>query len=312
MDYIELFARMRYNKNMKQENRVKYYRHKIDNLLVVSRIVTVHYLDFKRGFASEGEAHDFWEMVYVERGELTCTAGEKSHTMGEGEVLFHRPGEYHRHTASGREGCAFSILSFECRSEGMRFFEERRTRLPRDCVRHLSAILSEAGATFDVPVDPLTKKMELLPAPALGGTQMIKNRLEMLLILLLRYEMSRGGEGERFLRDRTPGGLLADRIIERMKAHLYESLSVGALCEGIAYSRSYIFKEFRKETGRTIADYYHRMKITEAKRLLREGAYNVSEISELLSFESPNYFSKTFKRYTGITPRAYRAKYREE
>ena len=289
---------------------LKYYRHKIDNLLVISRIVTVHYLEFEKDFASEGEAHDFWEMVYVDRGELLCETDGDSLLLHPGDAVFHRPDEFHRHTASGRT--SVFIISFECRSEGMRFFEGRRMPLPRELRRYIFAILSEATATFDIPVsDPLTKKMELQGEPALGGTQMIKNRLEMLLIMLLRQEMSRAGEGERFLRGTAPGDRLAETIIGRMKAGVREGLTVSELCEGIAYSRSYIFKEFRLATGRTIADYYNRMRIGEAKRLIREGEHSLSEIADLLSFDTPNYFGKTFKRYVGLTPRAWRSRHRD-
>ena len=151
---------------MNTEKQLKYYRHKIDNLLVVSKIITVHYFEFDKHFASEGEAHDFWEMVYVESGEFLCTAGDTALTLHEGEAMFHRPGEYHRHTADGICAPHVFIISFECRSEGMRFFEGRRIRLPRECVRQVFSILDEAMATFNIPVsDPLTKKMELLGAP---------------------------------------------------------------------------------------------------------------------------------------------------
>lgn len=298
---------------MNTEKQLKYYRHKIDNLLVVSKIITVHYFEFDKHFASEGEAHDFWEMVYVESGEFLCTAGDTALTLHEGEAMFHRPGEYHRHTADGICAPHVFIISFECRSEGMRFFEGRRIRLPRECVRQVFSILDEAMATFNIPVsDPLTKKMELLGAPILGGTQMIKNRLEMLLITLLRSETDRAGEGDRFLRDEGAGGRIADAIITKMRDNLFSGLSVAELCEGIAYSRSYIFKEFRDATGHTIADYYNTLKIAEAKRLIREKNLSFAEIAEMLCFESPNYFGKTFKRYVGLTPRAYRARYRGE
>ena len=294
---------------MEVKKQLKYYRHKIDNLLVVSRIVTVHYFEFDKDFASEGEAHDFWEMVYVDGGSLRCTAGDATLLLSEGECMFHRPGEYHRHATDGRHCPRVFIISFECRSEGMRFFEGRRMPLPPDCVRYVRAIMAEATATFNIPVsDPLSKKMELLADPILGGTQMIKNRLEMLLILLLRSESSREGEGVLFLRGEGAGGRVADLIVSRMREGLYSALSVDELCEGIAYSRSYIFKEFRTATGHTIADYYNTMRIAEAKRLLRNGTKTVAEIAALLHFDTPNYFGKTFKRYTGLTPRAYRGR----
>ena len=302
---------MRYTKAMEAKKQLKYYRHKIDNLLVVSRIVTVHYFEFDKGFTSEGEAHDFWEMVYVDGGHLVCTAGEATTVLSAGECMFHRPGEFHRHAADGKTAPRVFIVSFECRSEGMRFFEGRRMLLPPDCARYVRAIVAEATATFNIPVsDPMAKKMELLPAPILGGTQMIKNRLEMLLILLLRSESSREGEETLFLRDEGAGGKVADAIVARMREGPYSALSVDELCEGIAYSRSYIFKEFRAATGHTIADYYNEMRVGEAKRLLRVGNRTIAEIAALLHFDTPNYFGKTFKRYTGLTPRAYRTRVR--
>ncbi len=291
---------------------LKYYRHKIDDLLVVSRIVTVYYFEFDKSFASEGEEHDFWEMIYVDKGELDCTAGEDTLLLSEGEVHFHRPGEYHRH-AAGHRAPNVVVLSFECRSEAMRFFEGRTIKLEREERRRIFGILSEAAATFDIPVsDYKSRKLPLLEAPILGGTQMIKNRLEILLISLLRKASSTPAGGDRFLRGGGAGGRIADLILSRMEQGLTEGLSVAALCEGIAYSRSYIFKEFRAATGRSIADQYNAMRIEEAKRLIREREHTFAEIAEILRFESPNYFGKTFKRYAGITPRAYRNRYRGE
>lgn len=298
---------------MEKKTTLKYYRHKIDDLLVVSRIVTVYYFEFDKSFASEGEEHDFWEMIYVDKGELDCTAGEDTLILSEGEVHFHRPGEYHRHAVAGHRAPNVVVLSFECRSEAMRFFEGRTMRLDRDERRRIFGILSEAAATFDIPVsDYRSRKLPLLAAPILGGTQMIKNRLEILLISLLRKESSTPSEGERFLRGDSVGGRIADLILSRMERGLSDGLTVPELCEGIAYSRSYIFKEFRAATGRSIADHYNALKIEEAKRLIREREHTFAEIAEILHFESPNYFGKTFKRYAGITPRAYRNRYRGE
>ena len=46
-----------------------YYQHKIENLLTVSKIVTVHYFEFEKNFKGHEESHDFWELV---RGKGKC------------------------------------------------------------------------------------------------------------------------------------------------------------------------------------------------------------------------------------------------
>ena len=144
-----------------------YIKTQLKNALTVSKIVTMHYYEFDKSFVFEGEEHDFWEMIYVDKGELDCTAGEERLVLSEGEVHFHRPGEYHRHAANGRRAPNVFVVSFVCRSEGMRFFEGRVMRLSAEERRHLFGILHEASSTFDIPVsDPATRKMKLMPPRA--------------------------------------------------------------------------------------------------------------------------------------------------
>lgn len=56
-----------------------------------------------------------------------------------------------------------------------------------------------------------------------------------------------------------------------------------------------------------IMHYYNSLKIKEARRLIREGKYNMTQISDLLCFDNPQYFSKCFKTYTNMTPKEYKA-----
>ena len=52
--------------------------------------------------------------------------------------------------------------------------------------------------------------------------------------------------------------------------------------------------------------YYTELKLEEAKRLLRENELTVRQISDRLAFGEPNYFCKTFRRFTGMTPTEYK------
>lgn len=57
--------------------------------------------------------------------------------------------------------------------------------------------------------------------------------------------------------------------------------------------------------GVTISDYIASVKIEHAKELIDTHKYLMYEISDLLGFENPYYFSKVFKKVTGIAPREY-------
>ena len=83
-------------------------------------------------------------------------------------------------------------------------------------------------------------------------------------------------------------------------------MSIDEICSKTAYSKSYLFRIFKAKTGKTIMAYFIELKINQAKQLLRENELSVREISEKLAFNSPDYFTKTFKRITGFTPLAYK------
>ena len=59
----------------------KYIRFGFDKVLNVEKLITVFYMEFSKDFKFEGESHDFWEMVYIDRGEMLCRADERSFVL---------------------------------------------------------------------------------------------------------------------------------------------------------------------------------------------------------------------------------------
>ncbi len=285
----------------------KYYKHKLENLLVVSKIITIHYFEFDKNYVSHVESHDFWELVYADRGDLICSSGDREVKLKEGEVIFHKPGISHALRADGKHAPNIFIISFECKNEAIRFFEDRCMAVDNTLRRFIFSIIEESKRTFYLPYsDPDLKKMRLLEAPALGGQQVIKNYLELLLINLMRNETEQTDSEAVFLPQEQFDELISDKVIEYMKKHIREKLSVSDICSVLHYNKSYIFRQFKKTTGSSLMAYFIKMKIQEAKQMLRESDLSVSSISEALSFDNPNYFSKTFKKHTGYTPSTYR------
>ena len=293
----------------------KYYKLKINKLLLIDNIVTIHYFEFPKTFRFKGESHDFWEMVYADKKSIVITSGEnssdcKEYTLKEGEAIFHKPDLYHELRANGKDAPNVFIITFVCRSQAMRFFENKTVKLAKSLVKYVYSIIEESKKTFDLPYsDPELKKMELRKNPLLGGEQMIKNYLEMLLISIMRQETQRADSDVIFLPREEFEGHISRDIISLMNERITEKFSVADFCNALHYNKSYIHKQFGKETGSTLMDYFTKLKINCAKKLLREGNMNVAQISAHLSFDTPNYFSKTFKKITGLTPLQYKKMY---
>ena len=295
----------------------KYYKLKINKLLLVDGIVTIHYFEFPKDFSFKGEKHDFWEMVYADKKDIIVTSGEngketEEFILKEGEAVFHKPDFYHALKANGKDAPNVFIISFVCKSLAIRFFENKKVMLGKPLVKFIYSIIEESKKTFDLPYsDPELKKMELLKNPLLGGEQMIKNYLEMLLIGIMRQETQKADSDVIFLPREEFDGHISRGIISVMNERITENISVADVCDILHYNKSYIHKQFKKETGSTLMNYFTKMKIDRAKKLLREGNMNVTQIALYLSFDTPNYFSKTFKKITGLTPLRYKKMYSE-
>lgn len=285
----------------------RYYKHKIENLLLISKIIMIHYLEFDRNFQSEREAHDFWELVYADRGDIICEADGKEFPLCEGEMFFHRPGETHSFRANGEDRPSVCVVCFDCKNEAVRFFENKRIAVNKKWLRFIYGIIEESERTFHTEhSDPTAKKMQLLDAPALGGRQLIKNYLELLLINMMREETEKEYSDAVFLSPAQYEEHVTATVTEYLKAHVTERIGITDICEAVHYNKSYLFKQFKKVTGQSVMSYFIQLKIGEAKKLLRETALSVSEIADTLAFDTPNYFTKSFKRVTGRTPSEYR------
>ena len=285
----------------------KYFYHKIENLLLVNKIMTLHRFSFDKDFVSSGESHNFWEIVFAARESLVCTADEREIILEEGEVLFHKPNEHHILRANGRRAPQVLVISFECKSEAMRFFEEKKLRPDERCLRLLYSVFEEGEKTFDIAVsDPDRDRMELLASPTLGGEQLIKNYLELFLITLMRSLTETEQGNPVFVEKSELQSRLVPNILRMMEENLGGTLRVEDIARQTNYSRAYVFREFKRATGKSLMAYYNERRIRRAAELVAEGTLSVREIAERLGFDTPNYFSKSFKRIMGVTPSAYK------
>lgn len=282
----------------------KYFKYKINSLLVVRRIISIHYIQPEEKMVQEEENHDFWELVLVDKGNAVCTSDGKQITLNEGQVIFHQPNE--RHTLVC-DNCSALILSFDCLSEAMRFFSQKLLKLNKKQMDLAKEIAEIAKKTYDITFyNSDVEIMNLLPHPTLGGEQLIKNYLETLLIDIMRSLTETEYGNDVFLKEKDINNKLADDIIKILKENLDARLTIEDISKKISYSKAYIFRQFKIATGKTVIEYYQELKINLAKEYLLQTNFSVKEISHKLGFDTPNYFTKTFKKLTGKTPLEYK------
>ncbi len=291
---------------MEQSTKVKkFYMHKISNLLNVQKIVTVHYQALGTNYASPEETHDFWEINYADKEDIFVGIGEEKIRLKQGEIIFIKPNQPHYVESGDREPNLF-IISFTCRSESMDFFSDKKFSVPENYRYLLQDIMSEADGTFDLPeFDPNLNKLKLKENPNLGGEQIIKNALEILLIYLLRVAQKRNAEQGFFVSKIADSTELQDEIVRILRANVYGKFSLRKLSAQLHYGTTRLCTFFRDKTGKSIYQTYLKLKIDEAKKLIRKNK-SFSEITDALCFDSISTFTFAFKKQVGMTPGEYR------
>ncbi len=120
-----------------------YVKHQIANLIPISKIVTIHYFEFEKDFVSSGESHDFWEFVYIDKGEAIVTAGKQKFILKQGEGYFHKPNEFHALSANSVTALNVFIVSFVCNAKSMDFFKSKKIKVQQKWKGFITAIIEE-------------------------------------------------------------------------------------------------------------------------------------------------------------------------
>lgn len=97
-----------------------------------------------------------------------------------------------------------------------------------------------------------------------------------------------------------------DKAIEFLDLNFSNNFTLNELADKFCYTPNHFIKKFKEKTGYTPIKYLIAKKINEAKLLLEHSQLPVNEIMEKVGFTDPAYFSKTFKKTIGSSPRTYR------
>ena len=276
----------------------------IERPVRVDRVVTVHYFEYSSNYYFEGEQHDFWEFLYVDKGEVDVLAGGRRLRLGRGSLLFHPPGEFHALRATGGTAPNLVVVSFFCGCEALSRLGDEIYPTGETERALIGGIVAEAERAFETPLDdPATTALKRRKCAPFGSEQLVAAYIEELLIRLLRVGatgVESGGPMEAQSRNE-----VFLRVDKYLSERLAQPLTLDRICRDNLVGRSRLQQIFHAETGGGGMEHFGRRKVEAAKEMIRRDDGNFTEIAHRLGYQSIYYFSRHFKKVTGMTPSEY-------
>lgn len=239
--------------------------------------------------------HPFTELFYVVDGKGEFNIQGQRFPVKPNDFVIINPQVEHTELSSpdepleyivlGINGLSFSNLTPV--SEGghpFSFFNLRDEQ--KDILRYLNAMVQEATSQ--------QMSYELV----------CHNLLEILLIKILRHQHFdlEVGKQSKATKD-------ISFIKHYLETYYHESIQLEDLASMTHLSRFYISHSFKKEIGMSPMEYLIDIRIKESKILLRTTNYSISQVADIVGFTTPTYFSKQFRKSTGISPTDYREQF---
>lgn len=260
--------------------------------------------NFRHPYYFRGEFHPFWEMVYAVDDYFQVAGNEKVYTMKKGEVIFHKPMEFHRLWSMEQRDVHAFIVGFCANGTMLHQLEGGAFVLSPGQQAQIEDIMAYVEEVFPRHQrhqmnNHLVTMSENRNDQALQ-IQIFVDKFQLFLMSLaqesapLTVKEISDSEDARLYRS----------IVRLLTEHTRDWITMEEIAQQLCYSQSRIKRTFAMFSDIGIHKYLLKLKTAEAIRLLHEGT-PCSEVSRHLGFGNQNYFSTVFKRETGISPSRY-------
>lgn len=268
----------------------------------ITGLYSFHYMENSKSFYFPGERHDFWEMVYVDSGEISVLADSTGHLLRQGDVIFHKPMEFHTIAADLKHPHNIMVTCFEVSGSAMDFFRGKSFSLDSTLKKVLLRFMTRCRELFSNTTD---SRRERPPCGTHEQSvfQLAIGYLEEFLLLLMQH--SPDGDTMSLRAKKNVENALADDILEYMEANVLSNLTLKDLCDRYHMGKSYLCQVFKQQTGKALIDTFIDLKITRAKHMIRSGELNFTQIADALGYSGLHHFTRTFKARTGMSPGTY-------
>lgn len=269
---------------------------KVGSSVSVIEIMTAHKHRFREEtFIRKGDIHNFPEIIYSLDSDVYLTVDNKDYIITTGELFIYAPNSYHILTRP--TNATVLIVSFVPGYERITKLYNQVIRLDPETQCYFENTIEEIVENVSFSVNDGVPELRLKNGVPKIQKEIIKGKLEVFLLMLEKAMPD--------LFEKETINMELSKVITNFKNNISANYTILEIAKINMMSESKIKKLFREYLHTSPISYFHKMKIDHAKILLLEGEKNITEISEELGFQSIHYFSRFFKKHTGVCPTEY-------
>ena len=281
---------------------MKYVLKQLESTIRVTGIANLHFFEFPENYYTHTDSHPFMELIFVSSGKLLINSDNFNGVLQKSELLIHKANESHALKTVEKNSPTVIIIGFTCDGGNFNRFCATPTTLDDNDVKKLAEIVKEGRNVFAPPYDVPKYDMKKKKNAPFGAEQLLRNLLEYFLISIMRKYTESTLSEEVVVSDKVN----AAEIIAYIDDNYKEKITLDELAFIFRTNRSTLCKVFKANTGKTITEYVSDKKLLSAKKKIKETDKTLTEIAEELNFESIHYFTRFFKKKTGVSPNEYR------
>jgi AraC-like DNA-binding protein len=269
--------------------------------------VIVKSLEYIRdiNFSMEPNVHDFYEMVYIKKGNAEFLINNKPIELGPNDITIIKPGQFHKLTVKSKNACEYIVLNFK-------FLNSKTSEHSEISLADFLNFMSdkESGAFIKLKVSQKNDIITILNriVREKQDTDIGSDFLNYLQVMELFVYISRALKME-WENSINSGPKLKELIkiaINFINMNYERDISLGDISKYVFLSPSYFTRAFREETDMSPINYLLKTRIDRSKELLEDQGLKVSDIALSVGFSNQQRFNEMFKKFTGTTPMKFR------
>lgn len=230
-----------------------------------------------------------YQLLYIAKGKAHFYFQGEKHIIAEGSMVLYRPDEEQRYYYYAPDKTEVYWVHFTGRDVESIL---STYQLPTQENLFYAGVFPDYQRLF-------RQMIQELQLCHVGYEELLTLLLRQIFILLNRYHSEDKKTGSDVQNE-------IERATHYFNKHYHEQISIDDYAQKHHMSTCWFIRSFRQVVKATPMQYILSLRIANAKNLLENTQYNISEIAEAVGYENPLYFSRLFHKYVGMSPTAYR------